>query len=125
MRTRVEFDLANRWFHTLIVISVLILAVGIAAYNRPSAGHGADSVWVTVDGEEMSLQDAIDSLIIYESANPSMVANFGGMWGTPSGSGYTNPLVGNTEGCPAGYKQYQILGTANVDWPAFFCYEPL
>jgi hypothetical protein len=57
--------------------------------------------------------------------------DFGGMYGNgeldervpdqpPQGNAFYNPI---TEGqyCPSGYKAYQVLGTAGVDWPLFWC----
>ncbi len=121
MRFRLDFDLTGRKVSLLLVLAVLVLSIGIGtAYTRPSAGHGADSVWVNIGGEEMSLQDAIDNNLIYRPFDPSMEANFGGMWGEPSGD-YTNPLADNTKGCPSGYKDYTILGTANVDYAVHIC----
>lgn len=52
--------------------------------------------------------------------------DFGGMYGM-SGSapgGYYNNPATNAASCPAGYTSYQVLGTSNVDWPAFWCGRP-
>ncbi|MGG2048033.1 hypothetical protein [Burkholderia gladioli] len=52
--------------------------------------------------------------------------DFGGMYGmggTPPGTYFNNPAT-NAPSCPAGYTAYQVLGTSNVDWPAFWCGRP-
>ncbi|MCU1719062.1 hypothetical protein [Pseudomonas sp. 5P_3.1_Bac2] len=52
--------------------------------------------------------------------------DFGGMYGmggTLPGSYFNNPAT-NAPSCPAGYTAYQVLGTPNVDWPAFWCGRP-
>ncbi len=54
------------------------------------------------------------------SSEVSKVAEFGGMYGEPSGS-YTNPLTGG-KNCPTGYTSHQILGKTNVDYNLYYCY---
>jgi hypothetical protein len=45
----------------LFVVVVVILAVGAYSYNRPppNPGYGADSILISVGGQEMTLQAAI------------------------------------------------------------------
>lgn len=49
----------------MIIGAFLILAsvIGVIAYTQsiPNPGHGADTVWVDVNGQEMTLQNAISS----------------------------------------------------------------
>jgi hypothetical protein len=53
--------------------------------------------------------------------------NFGGMYGFGSAAAYPAPAYPNlatgAATCPAGYSASQVLGTANVDWPLYFCYR--
>ncbi len=48
---------------------------------------------------------------------------FGGIYGYgASSSHYNNPITGAMS-CPTGYTAAQVLGTANIDWPMYFCYQ--
>jgi hypothetical protein len=51
-------------------------------------------------------------------------ANFGGMYGFVGASPVANPATGASS-CPAGYLSSQVLGSTNVDWPLFYCYQPV
>ncbi|WP_147450049.1 hypothetical protein [Corallococcus carmarthensis] len=45
---------------------------------------------------------------------------FGGMYGYRQGGTYVNPYTGS-DSCPSGYAPYQLLWTAYIDHPLFFC----
>ncbi len=61
------------------------------------------------------------------TANSTSVFQFGGMYGYGSDSSgamttYVNPFT-NAMSCSNGYTASQVLGTNNLDWPAYFCYK--
>ena len=66
MAVKLELNISNKAVYTFIAV-VLILAAGITVYaytagSIPNPGHGADSIWVSIYGNEKNLQDAIDEL---------------------------------------------------------------
>ena len=46
----------------LAILLVCIVVIGVNAYTEdpPDPGHGGDTVWIKVNGQEKTLQDAID-----------------------------------------------------------------
>jgi hypothetical protein len=56
-------------------------------------------------------------------AGTDSYANFGGMYGNVNGQPAENPVSAGSS-CPAGYLSSQVLGTSNVDWPLYYCYQP-
>ncbi|HYO70694.1 MAG TPA: hypothetical protein VEU33_31905 [Archangium sp.] len=70
--------------------------------------------------------DTIDFPLYYCGRTPSNsvapVADFGGMFGFGSPSGYPNPITGGFN-CPTGYTATQVLGSAGTDYSLFFCHK--
>ena len=69
MALQLEIHLANKAKYTLLVIGFLfVLSMGAFAYTSalPDPGHGADAVMVSVGGQEMTLQKAIDDSFFTE-----------------------------------------------------------
>lgn len=63
MVKEVKIILSNKLFYSLIITLVFVaLGAGVYAYTSavPNPGHGADGVWVTSNGTEKTLQEAID-----------------------------------------------------------------
>jgi len=64
MVTKIEINLTNRWLYSLTLVGIiLILSVSTyAAYTQsiPNPGHGADSVLISINGAEKTLQEAIN-----------------------------------------------------------------
>ncbi|QDE94364.1 hypothetical protein BHS06_34410 [Myxococcus xanthus] len=48
---------------------------------------------------------------------------FGGMWGHVNDAPVSNPTT-STASCPTGFIPRQVLGTANIDHPLYFCELP-
>lgn len=48
--------------------------------------------------------------------------DFGGMYGNSINGNFNNPTTG-TFACPAGYLSQQLMGTAGVDYPLYYCYR--
>ena len=62
---KLELHFSNKMFYTLILGGVFVFTVVsvFAAYSFiPNPGHGGDVVWVSVGGNEMSVQEAIESM---------------------------------------------------------------
>jgi hypothetical protein len=67
---KIEINLTNKWLYSLIVVvSVLLLGVGVWAYQngmmngQPSVvGHSAGEIEVELNGENVNLQTAINNL---------------------------------------------------------------
>ncbi len=58
----ITIKLSNKVAYTLIAV-LLILTVGLVVYaysNTPNPGHGADQIIVNINGQEKTLQQAID-----------------------------------------------------------------
>jgi hypothetical protein len=71
----------------------------------------------------------LDTLTVTDSKGDTATArvtvsqlDFGGMYGNSVIGNYNNPLTG-TFGCPTGYISQQVMGTAGVDYPLFYCYR--
>jgi|GEM_PF-4140471 len=65
MAIKLEINITNKWLYSLIAFGILLaLGVGaVFAYNNiPNPGHGADTVVVTINGQEKTVQQAIDEL---------------------------------------------------------------
>lgn len=61
MAIKLQVTLSNKWVYSLFFFILLFIGAGVYAYTAvPDPGHGADSVVVTVNGEELTLQQAID-----------------------------------------------------------------
>lgn len=76
MAIKFEINMTNKWLYSLITIGVLLfLGVGVYAYTQsiPNPGHGADTIWISIEGEEKTLQDLIDSGIFEKSLSLSCV----------------------------------------------------
>lgn len=50
------------------------------------------------------------------------VGTFGGMYGIGTNVTYTNLYTG-TSGCPSGFTSKQVMGTTNVDYTLYYCYN--
>jgi hypothetical protein len=53
----------NKWIYLSVpILLALALVFSVYGYTQPvpDPGHGGDSVWVSVSGQEKTLQDAID-----------------------------------------------------------------
>ena len=48
--------------------------------------------------------------------------DFGGMDGYGVNGNFNNPTSGAL-GCPTGYRSQQVMGTAGVDYPLYYCYR--
>lgn len=60
---KVNINFTNKWLYSITFAILLIaITIGVYAYTTiPNPGHGADTIIVDVDGNEMTLQEAIDS----------------------------------------------------------------
>ena len=66
------FNIKNRNMYLVSAIFILLLGISIiVAYTQsiPNPGHGGDSVWVSVAGQEKTLQQAIDDNSISSSSS--------------------------------------------------------
>jgi hypothetical protein len=71
--------MTNKWFYTFVLGMVFLFTfVSVfAAYSfLPNPGHGADTVWVSIDGLEMTLQNAIDANYIVPACNTNQILTF-------------------------------------------------
>jgi hypothetical protein len=63
MAIKLEINMTNKWLYSLIAVCiVLALGVGVYAYTSsiPNPGHGGDSVLISINGQEKTIQQAID-----------------------------------------------------------------
>jgi hypothetical protein len=65
MTIKFEINMTNKWLYSLIVIGVLLaFGVGVWAYEYlqsiPNPGHKGDSVLISINGQEKTIQQAID-----------------------------------------------------------------
>lgn len=119
MVTKIEINFTNKWLYSLIAVGVLsILGIGAWAYNsnmqggNPSImGHSADEVMVNVNGQQESLQEAINS------------GKFGGGWTLlTQGTEWTEESLttinssGITPETDAGFSG-QRIDFGNFNWP--------
>jgi len=60
---QITINLSNKTLAILVgVLTFLAIGLVVYAYNNiPNPGHGADQIVVNIDGQEMTLQEAIDS----------------------------------------------------------------
>lgn len=75
----VKINFSNKTTYTFLTIFFLLVG-GLLVYSYtnpiPNPGHGADTIWISINGSEKTLQQAVDA------------GNFAGAGGgTPSGSG--------------------------------------
>jgi len=64
MKQKIKKKISNKLFYTLLILLVILfLGLGVYAYTSilPNPGHGADKVLVSVNGQEKTLQQAIDN----------------------------------------------------------------
>ena len=55
--------MTNKWLYSLIAVGILLaLGVGVYAYTSsiPNPGHGGDSVLISINGQEKTIQQAVD-----------------------------------------------------------------
>jgi hypothetical protein len=66
MSMKLTINISNKAVYAIVIFFILsIVSIGAYAYTTmPNPGHGGDSVVVTINSEEMTLQEAIDSGII-------------------------------------------------------------
>lgn len=62
-----EINFTNKWLYTFVFFGIiLVISIGVFAYNSgkpPSVmGHSGDEIMVSFNGQEVSLNDALDSL---------------------------------------------------------------
>ncbi len=58
-----NIHLTNKTGYTLLIIFLfLLIGIGVYAYTQsiPDPGHSADQVWVSINNEELTLQQALD-----------------------------------------------------------------
>jgi hypothetical protein len=136
---RIEINLSNKAFYTLLALTgILLLAISVLAYNsnmqsgEPDImGHSAGEINIEINGQVMSLQDAIDTGKFssageyHEAKGPT---NSGlRIQGLISGKKYLVHVYGNirsdgSEIQPVGVKECdgEILSQtppARVNWP--------
>ena len=60
---QITINLSNKTLAILVgVLTFLAIGLVVYAYNNiPNPGHGANQIVVNIDGQEMTLQEAIDS----------------------------------------------------------------
>ncbi len=73
---KIEINLTNKWFYTILALSLLLVIGGLAyAYNSGAApsvmGHSGEEIEVKVKGETKLLNKALDDLA--GSSKPPMV----------------------------------------------------
>ena len=104
-----EVDLGKKYLFGLIVVMIIFLGVlGVYAYDNaiPNPGHGGDQVWVTTpDGNEMTLQDAID-MGAFTPITPSVGGD-----GLPAGSTIDLGVMGAGGGSVCALVKLNTTGT--------------
>ena len=124
---KIEINLTNKWLYTIIAFLLLII-LGFGAYayvnDPPNPGHGADTIWIEVNGQEMTLQDAIDQDVFQGNFQLPVGHEFGGMYSLGIGGvcQHPNHLTGDCS-CPAGFTVQSSTGVSNWDWPGYYCYK--
>ena len=74
---KIEVNISKKYFFgifaTILAVVGLIVAYAANPYtnNNLNPGHGGDKVWVDVNGQEMTLQDAVDQNKIGTKTCPS------------------------------------------------------
>lgn len=71
---KIEVNITKRYFFTIIGLILILTSILLGyAYNQPlpNPGHGADTVWVTANGKEQTLQQAIDAKEITKTLRDS------------------------------------------------------
>lgn len=71
---KIEVNITKRYFFSILVTLLVLgaLAIGYAYIQPiPSPGHGADTVWISANGKEQTLQQAIDNKDIVSSVRES------------------------------------------------------
>jgi len=60
---KIELTITNKWLFFFVLVLVIAISIGVWAYTQaiPSPGHGGNEIWISVGGEEMTLQQAIDN----------------------------------------------------------------
>ena len=96
----VNIKVSNKAVYTFIAIIILIGIIGLAyAFNPSGAGHNAGEILVTIDGNSVTLQEAIND------------GSIGGSATTASESGKEDPMVFVIEGT----NSYGCSGTKNLE----------
>lgn len=69
----IKLNFSNKAVYTVITLFLFLgLVIGVYAYTQsiPDPGHGADTILVNINGEEMTLQDALDNEMVGGSEWP-------------------------------------------------------
>ncbi len=117
-----EVNFTNKWFYTFIFVGViLLLAIGVFAYNSGKApsvmGHSGEEIMVSVNGQEVTLNDALNSVsseneeVVFLFDNPISLYSKTGS-GSPSLTGTI--VAGTTNSIPLGAKEVLLYGTLDA-----------
>lgn len=69
MAIKFEMNFSNRAVYiSITAVILLVLLLGVNAYTQsiPNPGHGSDQIWVSVNGDEITLQNAFDNIAVGE-----------------------------------------------------------
>lgn len=112
---KIEINFSNKVFYTLIILTALVLlGAGVYAYTQsiPNPGHGADKVLISINGQEKTLQAAVDA------GDFSSGGNCYTNWGTQTcATGYTAVLTGKT----GGLENYYTAGIGGIPRSSTVC----
>jgi len=64
MAVKIEINLTNKWFYSIIAIfSLLCVVFGAYAYNNAVSdpGHGGTNIWISASSGEDTLQNVINA----------------------------------------------------------------
>ena len=59
---KIELTITNKWLFFFVLVLVIAISIGVWAYTQaiPSPGHGGDAILVSINGQEKTLQQAIN-----------------------------------------------------------------
>lgn len=105
---KIEINVSNKVFYSLILIMVLVTGVGVYAYNsgkNPSSfGHSGEEIEVTLpDGQKIKLNDFVSNTLT-SLASP----------GWPAGKYCI--IQAQNQGCPAGFTDTSPAYNVAAGW---------
>ncbi len=112
---KIEINFSNKIFYTLVILTTLVLlGAGVYAYTKsiPSPGHGADTILISINGQEKTLQEAITTGDL--GSGGSCYTN----WGSQTcAAGYAAVLTGKT----GGIENFYTAGTGGIPRSSTMC----
>jgi hypothetical protein len=122
---KIEVNLEKKYAFAILSV-LLLIGVSVFAYTYtsqiPNPGHGSDTVWISINGTEMTLQDAITNGKFSNGVTNIINGVIDGVTFTyfcydNYGLSPVCTNAGGTQGyCPAGFTQKLALGNFGVCW---------